>query len=263
MPFNVDEFNAAVSKAGIAQTSHFEGWILAGPGSHARASGGTPPLAGIEEGMRFRIESLNMPGRTLTTLDQNYHGPVRSIPYRFTQQPVTMSIILSKDMREREVFMKWQDYLIGHSRNDINGNLANIAPFDTRYYYDGVGTIQIRQYSYPLGTSQYKSSRFNQARYDKENAQKQKLPGQTATQAAGPKYELQTYINLLEAYPISVNDIQMSWGDEGYAKLQVEIKYHRSVEWNKNWGNQGQLTQESVNKSVAGMFRDTAGLGNM
>ena len=43
MPFNVAEFNAAVSKAGIAQTSHFEGWILAGPGSHPRAAGGTPP----------------------------------------------------------------------------------------------------------------------------------------------------------------------------------------------------------------------------
>lgn len=257
MPFNVAEFNAAVSKAGIAQTSHFEGWILAGPGSHPRAAGGTPPLAGLEQGMRFRIESLNMPGRTLTTLDQNYHGPTRSIPYRFTQQPVSLSIILSKDMREREVFMKWQDYLIGHSRNDINGNLGNVAPFDSRYYYDGVGTIQIRQYSYPLGTSQYKST------YNQEGADMQKLPGETATQAAGPGYELQTYINLLEAYPIAVNDIQMSWGDEGYAKLQVEIKYHRSVEWNKNWGNQGQLSQEATNKDIAGLFKDNVGAGNV
>jgi hypothetical protein len=257
MPFNIAEFNAAVSKSGIAQTSHFEGWILGGPGSHQKSAGGISPLAGLEQGMRFRIESLNMPGRTLTTLDQNYHGPSRAIPYRFTQQPVSLSIILSKDMREREVFMKWQDYLIGHSRNDINGNLGGIAPFDSRYYYDGVGTIQIRQYSYPLGTTQYKST------YNQEGADTQKLPGQSATQAAGPGYELQTYINLLEAYPIAVNDIQLSWGDEGYAKLQVEIRYHRAVEWNKNWGNQGQLSQEATNKNIAGIFKDNVGLGNV
>jgi hypothetical protein len=258
MPFNIAEFNAAVSKSGIAQTSHFEGWILGGPGSHQKSAGGISPLAGLEQGMRFRIESLNMPGRTLTTLDQNYHGPSRAIPYRFTQQPVSLSIILSKDMREREVFMKWQDYLIGHSRNDINGNLGGIAPFDSRYYYDGVGTIQIRQYSYPLGTATN-----NQAAQNKEDSSKEKLPGQTATQAAGPGYELQTYINLLEAYPIAVNDIQLSWGDEGYAKLQVEIRYHRAVEWNKNWGNQGQLSQEATNKNIAGIFKDNVGLGNV
>jgi hypothetical protein len=112
MPFNIEDFNANLSQGGIASTSHFEAWILGGPGSHSNRGSFSNILNryGLEGGMRFRIESLNLPGRTLTTLDQNYNGPVRKIPYRFTQQPVSFSIILSKDMREREVFMKWQDF---------------------------------------------------------------------------------------------------------------------------------------------------------
>ena len=237
MPFNIAEFNAEVSKSGIAQTSFFEGWILAGPGSHPRATGGSQNvLRGIDQGMRFRIEALNMPGRQLVTLDQNYHGPTRAIPYRFSQQPITLSIILSKDMRERELFMKWQDFLIGHSRTDP-GNVVVRSPFDTKYYYDGVGVIQIRQYSYPLADA----------------------GGNTA----GSEYELQTAIDLHEAYPINVNDIQMSWGDEGYAKLQVEIRYHRATEWNKNFGTTNQIATENTGRTINQFFKDVPGAGNI
>jgi hypothetical protein len=158
--------------------------------------------------MQFRIESLNIPGRTLTTFDQNYHGPARAIPYRYSQQPVSFSIILSKDMREREVFMRWQDFLVGHNRS--NHERSNIvAPFDAKYYQDGIGTIKIVQYSYPI------IDRFSQG------------PGQ--------EYKIHTEIVLHEAYPIAVNDIQMAWGDEGYGKLQVEMRYFYTTEINNTF----------------------------
>jgi hypothetical protein len=108
MAFNISDFNADIAKSSIAHTSHFEGWILGGPGSYSMNSGISANVlrgSGLTNGMRFRIESLNMPGRTLTTLDQNYHGPTRAIPYRYSQQPVSLTVVLSKDMREREVFI--------------------------------------------------------------------------------------------------------------------------------------------------------------
>jgi len=227
MAFNISEFNSDIAKSSIAHTSHFEGWILGGPGSYPGASGvpGNPlRSAGLTDGMRFRIESLNMPGRTLTTLDQNYHGPTRAIPYRYSQQPVSLSIILSKDMREREVFMRWQDFFVGNSRNNI-GNQASFGMFDTRYYHDGIGTIKILQYSYTEGKSDY---------------------------------ELQTEILLNEAYPVTVNDIAMSWGDEGYAKLQVEIRYRYSIEYNKKWSPTAaaSFTQEKRRKDMAQIIKD-------
>ena len=212
MAFNVADFSSRISDTGIAQTSQFEGYIIGGPGSYSRngasSSANVLKRFGLDEGMQFRIESLNMPGRTLTTFDQNYHGPARAIPYRYSQQPISLSIILSKDMREREVFMRWQDFLVGHNRS--NHERSNVvAPFDTKYYQDGIGTIKIVQYSYPI------RDKFSQG------------PSQ--------QYKIHTEIVLHEAYPIAVNDIQMAWGDEGYGKLQVEMRYFYTTEINNSF----------------------------
>ena len=219
MPFNITNFNAEVAKTGIASTSQFEAVITSGPFSYSNSNGPISPLSqvlgkfGLDQGMRFRIESLNLPGRTLTTLDQNYHGPARAIPYRFTQQPVSMTIILSRDMRERELFMRWQDFFVGHYRTNIFRQTSS-SMFDTKYYQDGIGTIKILQYSIPIPG-------IPRSENDAENR------GDPAN-----NYQLQTEILLEEAYPISVHDIAMSWGDEGYGKLQVEIKYLHSIELN-------------------------------
>jgi len=238
MPFNIAEFNAEISKSSIAHTSQFEGWIVGGPGTYSK-SGKVPTNIlsrfGVESGMRFRIESLNMPGRQLVTLDQNYNGPVRALPFRFTSQPVSLSIILSKDMREREAFMKLQDFFVGHHRTSNGTTFAGF--FDTRYYQDGIGMIQIRQYSYPLADAKGNTS--------------------------GAEYELQTYITLHEAFPISVNDIQMAWSDEGYAKLQVEIRYRYATEINKNFGSQGQYNQSRQGSTVTQFFADNPGAGGI
>ena len=67
MPFNIEEFNANISQSGVASTSHFEAWIIGGPGAAPRIL----EKYGLEGGMRFRIESINLPGRNLQTLDQN------------------------------------------------------------------------------------------------------------------------------------------------------------------------------------------------
>jgi len=215
MPFNITQFNSAIAKSGVASTSHFEAMIIGGPGSYSsKASGGNVlSYFGLDQGLRFRIESLNLPGRTLTTLDQNYHGPTRAMPYRFTQQPVSMTVILSRDMREREIFMRWQDYFVGHYRVNPNRTIMK-GQFDTKYYQDGIGTIKILQYSIPLD---------------------EKVALGSTGQSSRNNYKLQTEILLEEAFPISVHDIAMAWGDEGYGKLQVEIKYHRSTEINNTY----------------------------
>lgn len=210
MPFKISTFNSEIAQSGIAHTGFFEARILKAPRTII-------PM--MRQGMQYRIEAVNLPGRTLTTLDQNYHGPVRRIPYRYTHQPVTFTVIMSKDMREREAFMKWQDHFVGHSRTAYNGTIDH--PFDTRYYDDAIGEIDIVQYSYPF-------------------------PGNTE------KY-VETYnIRLLEAYPSNVNDIQMSWGDEGYGKLQVEITYRYAIEAQRTFldGRLAELSK-TTQKSLA------------
>ena len=225
MPFNVADFNAKISQSGISHTSHFEGMILGGPGSYNSygSVGNILQRFGLDEGMRFRIESLNLPGRTLQTIDQQYHGPVRAMPYRFAQQPVTFTVILSRDMREREIFMRWQDFFVGHYRTNYERSVTK-APFDKKYYQDGVGTIKIIQYSYPTDNGDVTQSTY------------------------GGDYTIHNEILLEEAYPISVNDIQMGWGDEGYAKLQVEIRYRHSVELNNSFSDRSLAAQDKANR---------------
>ena len=209
MPFNISNFNSDIARTGIASPSFFEARILKAP----RAS-----AAMMSEGMAFRIEAVNFPGRTLTTLDQNYHGPVRKIPYRFTHQPVTFSVILSRDMREREAFMKWQDFFVGHHRTTIGALPSH--PFDTHYYDDGIGEIEIVQYSYPVSTTENNIT-LNDRTVLEENPQDQYVPSYVLT--------------LREAYPSSINDIQMAWSDDGYAKMQVEIQYRYAHEQQSNF----------------------------
>lgn len=212
MPFNVDNFNSEIAQTGIASPSHFEARILAAPRAIA------PMMRG---GMAFRIEAVNIPGRTLTTLDQNYHGVPRKIPYMFTHQPVTFTVIMSRDMREREAFMKWQDFFIGHSRTSYRA--LPESPFDSHYYNDAIGTVEIIQYSYPI-------------------------PQAGKSAGTGGQYVEMYNIKLEEAYPSSVNDIQMSWGDEGYAKLQVEMTYRYATEAQKTFFSTTQSQQQQNNR---------------
>ena len=212
-PFNITSFNAEISKTGIAQNSFFMAMISATPT-------GLSGKFGFTNGLSFRIESVNLPGRTLTTLDQNYHGPVRRIPYRFTHQPITFSVILSRDMREREFFMQWQDYFVGRSRTSGGTGLAE-RPFDSRYYDTGIGEMVITQYSYPIQSS-------------------------SSTAAPSQEYVESYNITCQEAYPSSVQDIQLGWGEEGYGKLQVEMTYRFATEKHLTFGDNRQLAAEKA-----------------
>jgi len=228
MPFNIDNFNAEIAQSGVANPSFFEARITNAPAI-------IRPM--MRQGMQFRIEQVNLPGRTLTTLDQNYHGPVRRIPYRFTHQPVSFTVILSRNMREREAFMKWQDHFVGHYRTNYRGPM--VSEFDSHYYEDGIGEIEIVQYSYPIVSPSAPNRPPRPATPAMpEDAQ---TPRQTQRATDASKGYIEAYnIKLVEAYPSNINDIQMSWGDEGYGKLQVEITYRYAVEAQKTFFNPGQ-----------------------
>ena len=107
MPFGVNQFSAEIAKTGVARTSNFLVEIGA-PGNL---------LNEVSRSMPLRIEQVSIPSRTLTTFAQNYYGPPREIPYRYTSSPVSLTILLSEDMREREFFMQWQDLFVGTRRN--------------------------------------------------------------------------------------------------------------------------------------------------
>lgn len=243
MPFNIREFNSRIAKSGIGRTNYFEGYVLSGPGMSQllNAYGSTD--------VPYRIESLNLPGRNMLTLEQRYHGVPRQLPYLSSYQPCTMTIILSQDYREREMFMRWQDYGLGHYRKSFAEG-PYVGMFDTRYYDDVIGTVMINVYSNPTPTNTSNTSRDlngQQVNNQQNPASLTPLPNQSGSVPAAQlrdRYELQYSIFLEEAFPISVNDIAMSWGDEGYARLTVEMRYRYATEAHTTYNDKTKLQSD-------------------
>ena len=182
----------------------------------------------------LRIEQVSIPARTLATFQQNYYGPPREIPYRFLSAPVTLTILLSEDMREREFFMQWQDLFVGTSRIKEPGRAAI---YDCGYFKECVGSVTIKQYGTSPGFQGRGGgkSTFGDIKDAAEafgiNTSAILNPGginigKLFGSGKGREEVQHLYsIELVEAFPINVNEIQMNWVDDQIAKLQVEMRY--------------------------------------
>ena len=221
MPFGVNEFSAEIAKSGVARTSNFLVEIGA-PGG----------LLIDTKSMPLRIEQVSIPSRTLTTFAQNYYGPPREIPYRYTSAPVSLTILLSEDMREREFFMQWQDLFVGKRRNEKS---LPEGIYDCGYFKESVGSVTIKQY----GESPSSQGRNRSSSLLGDIKDAAEAFGVNTSAILNPlgfdifgtsgkdNLNLKNIytIKLIEAYPITVNEIQMNWNDDAFAKLQVEMRY--------------------------------------
>ena len=102
--FNVNDFTSELNKRGAAKAHNFA--VAITPPDKLK------PLFADVSWLPMRIEAVNLPSRSLMTLEQRYHGPIRYIPYSVIYTPVTMTILLSDNMMEREMFLAWQDLAI-------------------------------------------------------------------------------------------------------------------------------------------------------
>lgn len=143
MAFNVLNLQSEINNSGLAHSGYFEVRI-------------TPPVLGsalvLSRGLSLRTDTVTMPGRTLMALD-NYrdYGVTRNIPYTANHGEVGMSVICSDDMREKEMFDKWQDLIVGRYRVD---DPAEADKYNVGYYKDYVSTVEIDRFR-PDGMKTY------------------------------------------------------------------------------------------------------------
>lgn len=146
MPFNINRFSGEINNSGIAHSGHFEVFIPRPIGLGYNNSNIVEPV-----GLAARIESIDLPGRTIATIDNYYDvGVRRNIPYGALYQDLSMSIICSEDMREKEFFEKWQDLIVGEHRNAPRES----TQYDIGYYDNYTQDILITRYR-PQGQSTY------------------------------------------------------------------------------------------------------------
>lgn len=138
MAFNVTSIQSSIGKLGVLKSSHFETVI-------------TFPSGVIDRELVTRIDSAELPGRSIQTSNVKYYGVPSRVGYDVTYPEIGITMICSESMREKLLMTQWQDLIVNqHAR-------PNAPPymFDLGYYDDYVGRVQILQYA-PNGTLVYK-----------------------------------------------------------------------------------------------------------
>ena len=231
--FNINEFTAEVRKRGIGKPNYFSVMITL-----------PSKLSGFfnTSFLPLRIERASLPARSLDTIAQRYHGPERLIPYAFSYQPMTLQVVLSENMIEREIFMAWQDMAISSgglaSYRRGGGKAPKQGGFDSTFYDEMIGGVEIMQFA--------ESPKFQKP--TALNVASSILRGDTRSlvgdifEAFNPlnrnDFESQNdrvvfpqyRIKLEEAYPIAINDVDLDWSADGAAKMTVQMRYFISTE---------------------------------
>jgi len=225
--FGIDKFAAEIGKNGFAKGQYFSVMLSC---NHR--------FSGTTRAFPLRIESVNMPGRNLFTMDQNYYGPMRMIPYRASYQPVTLTVIMSEDMYERNFFLNWQDQIIGGRRNDVVTRRDD-GKHDPYFYDEYVGSMDINFYA-ESPHLQKRGGGNSLLQNIKEVANIAGIDPSKFTSPFGFNIPFlqnrsnnvrEVYkVTLNEVYPISVQDVPLSWGDDTYTKLQIEMRYYDYTE---------------------------------
>ena len=141
----------------------------------------------VLEGLRFKIEAAELPGRSVQTAEHKYYGPVNKVAYGSTYVDTSFTVVNSSDYGELRVFQLWQDYIVGHHRVNQQHEQAG-QNFNVKYHRDySSGTVIIN--AYDLQTKTMKS------------------------------------VSLIDAFPLTISPVNMNWNGDNIAKAQVTMTY--------------------------------------
>ena len=184
MAFNVNTFKSTLTgenSNGVAKQSHYEMFVFTPPNiqlsDNGRKAGG--------DVLRFKIESAEIPGRSIVTSDYKQHGfgLTSKVGYGVVYPDVSVTMVCDKQLNEKRLFTSWQSMIVGnHSRQQDIKFQSSIGYYNN--YVSGAVIVQ----------------------YDQEG-------------------NITYTLGLQEAYPIIVNSLPLNWGSEELHKLTVQFTY--------------------------------------
>ena len=234
-PDGFNTYSGTINKGGIAKLSHF---MLTFSGPTAGVAGDLRNNIGKaffekknafvgweQEGvtnLAFRCERVSLPGRIIVTspYKEGNYGLSREYPSNAVYQPVDATFLMSEDYSEKIFFELWQDLIIGHTRSD-----GDVQP--------GVSTKELNYLdNYACSMTIHAFSETGNREGFKE------------------VYNLQ----LREAYPRTIQDLQMDWSANDLVRLNVVFDY-------KYFVDQSFRNIESSPKGPRAGFLNRTGLG--
>lgn len=226
--FNAQNLLSSLNNSGLAHAGHFE-VQLTGPKNKVNAPAAyreTLLTVDSERDMLYRAESVELPGRSLATVDHRFdnYSPISRVVTGQTYVDVAVTFLLSEDLREKEYFERWQDAAVQTGAFMNEGSIPKNNP---SYYNDYVGTVTIRQY--------------------------------------GADGTLRSVHKLDKAYPLVLGGVQMNWSDDGFARLVVSFSYqrYRVVFYNQNQAKKGISGSFSIGKGGISGSLGIPGIGTL
>ena len=197
MPFNINGFTSEINKNGFARGDFFEVLFTGFPSKVVTAiKNSTVPSVDVTseiESLALRAESVTTPQRAITPIEYKDYGAPYKIGSTANYIEIDVTFILSKNMRERNFFLAWQDVITGDHRLQT-GN-ARGSSFDLGYFDD------------------YKCDGIEIIHYKGDNAKEEVF--------SQPAYVTQ----LRDAYPLNVGPVTRSWASAEVLKQQVTFTY--------------------------------------
>lgn len=126
MPFDINEFRGSFGDSEPFKASAYEVQFASLP------SGLLPELTDTDTRyLNYRCLSASLPSKSLGTTDLKTYGPIRKMAYGGIHDNISLTFILSDNMKERELFVRWIDFI----SPDRTGN--------AKYYKDYVKDFSV------------------------------------------------------------------------------------------------------------------------
>jgi len=197
MAFNIERLRQNISAYGYAKQNKFEVFVQEPPifrNRSLRLNNREVNIRDLNNVHRFRIEQVSTPSISLLSSDVNRYaiGPTQKMPYNAQFRDLTFSVLADQNADLLDFWYNWVNTVFNFNGQEANGNNitpGNVLPtYTARYKEDYSTTMMIVIYN-ELG-------------------------------------ETIKTINVYDAFPSSVREIQLAWNDKvNLLRLAVSITY--------------------------------------
>lgn len=235
MAYSVEQFKALLSKErGIAHANLFKVTLPSLEGAikvNGESISGYSP-----EDFNILCRGVNLPGRQMTTYDRVIGMNNIKVGYGYAASDVTMNFYVTNGFKLKSYFEDWQQMVV-----------SNEAPFEVGYYRDYVRDVKVEQLrkgeAIPVVNVDFgfdiNRSLGGVGQIISDNLPTVGVPGtggidlgelaQGNLSVAIVSAENVIYeCNLIDAYPVTINDITLDNALDGITEFQVTFTY-------KNW----------------------------
>jgi len=229
---SIDQFKSLISnKQGVARSNLFRVNLPSLPGARS-------------EELNILCKDVQLPGRQILTNERQIGMQNVKVPYGYAVQDVSMTFHVLNDYGVKEYFETWQNLAVNQNRYEVG-------------YQKGLGG-----YARDITIEQFRKVERLPRRFTQELRQdtglKQFLPRLSDFELARDIFGVQDQISdlvvykckLIDAYPTSLNAIQLNNELDGIVEVNVGISY-------TNWETPFVLSPSNIKQAVATKITDT------